>query len=322
MSRLCWSLVLSLLIAPSAEAVAIDWVPVGNPGNPADTQAMLQDGTTGYGAVAYAYHISRYEVTNGQYTEFLNAVADADPNALYNTDMAFDYGGITRAGTPGSYTYSAIAGRENKPVNSVSFHDALRFANWLQNGQPTGAQGPGTTETGSYTITAQGIADNTITRNAGASIVLTSENEWYKAAYYHAPTNSYFDYPAGSNTQPTCSTPTAATNRANCGFAVDNLTNQGSYPGSPSPYGTFDQGGNVWEWNESIIEEGFRGIRGGSWNDGPAIALSASNRSGIGPPAQASIIGFRVAMVVPEPGTGLLVIAGLLGVAGWRRART
>jgi hypothetical protein len=30
--------------------------------------------------------------------------------------------------------------------------------------------------------------------------------------------------------------------------------------------------------------------------------------------------GFRLA-TIPEPGTGLLVFAGLLGLAGWRRGR-
>jgi hypothetical protein len=32
-------------------------------------------------------------------------------------------------------------------------------------------------------------------------------------------------------------------------------------------------------------------------------------------------VGGEFAFVIPEPGTGLLVITGLLGVAGWRRAR-
>ncbi len=36
------------------------------------------------------------------------------------------------------------------PVNWVSFWDAARFVNWLHNGQPTGAQGLGTTEDGAY----------------------------------------------------------------------------------------------------------------------------------------------------------------------------
>ena len=36
----------------------------------------------------------------------------------------------------------------------------LRFANWLHNGQPTGSQGPGTTETGAYAITPGAVAAN------------------------------------------------------------------------------------------------------------------------------------------------------------------
>ena len=78
----------------------------------------------------------------------------------------------------------------------------------------------------------------------------------------------------------------------------------GSYTGSASPYGTFDQGGNVWEWNEAIMQRAFRGCRGGAYFD-HAIALAASRR-GIGAPAdEVDSIGFRVAMI-PEPGGSLL----------------
>ena len=63
----------------TAEAeVAFDWATVGNPGNPADTEVMETDGTTGYGSVPDPYRISRHEVTNAQYCEFLNAVAATD----------------------------------------------------------------------------------------------------------------------------------------------------------------------------------------------------------------------------------------------------
>ncbi|MBN1854880.1 MAG: hypothetical protein JW829_19255 [Pirellulales bacterium] len=70
----------------SAHGVTIDWVTVGNPGNAADTEVMW-DGTSGYESLPYTYRISKYEVTNAHYVEFLNSVAASDPNKLYNTYM-------------------------------------------------------------------------------------------------------------------------------------------------------------------------------------------------------------------------------------------
>jgi formylglycine-generating enzyme required for sulfatase activity len=293
------------LLAESASAVTIDWVTVGGAGNACDTQSQGC-----FGAVAQSYRISRTEVTNAQYAEFLNAKAVSNnANALYNTSMGSGFaGGITRSGSPGSYTYSAIAGRENKPVNYVSFYDSLRFSNWLNNGQ-----GSGDTETGAYTITYLGIQNNSITRNSGANIFLPSEDEWYKAAYYDAVTTSYFDYPAGSNTQTTCAVPGATANTANCDWVVGDVTDVASYTGSASPNGTFDQGGNVWEWNEAIISGSERGLRGESWLSNP-ISLAASYRDDHFPSVEGSSMGFRVASI-PEPGTGLLLMMGMLGLA-------
>jgi formylglycine-generating enzyme required for sulfatase activity len=169
-----------------------------------------------------------------------------------------------------------------------------------------------------------------VPRNTGAAIVLMSEDEWYKAAYYSAASTNYFDYPAGSDAAMTCAAPTATPNRANCDDPsdaydptdadVDNLTTVGSFTGSASAYGTFDQGGNVREWLESVVEGRPRDYprqRGGSWYDS-AGSLAASDTWGSSPQSQDSISGFRLAMI-PEPGTGLLVVAGLLGLGGWRR---
>ena len=298
------------LLPPAASAVNIDWVTVGGAGNPCESQ--LQGC---FGAVANVYRIAETEVTNAQYAEFLNAVGATDSNALYHPGMGLGFaGGITRSGNPGSYAYSTIAGRANMPVNYVSFYDSLRFANWLQNGQPTGAQGATTTENGAYDMS---LGSN-VTRNAGATIFLTSEDEWYKAAYYDAVSASYFEFPAGSNAQTGCAAPGATANTANCNNAVANLTDAKSYPNSASPNGTFDQGGNVWEWNESISGAN-RGLRGGAFlNDPPS--LGASVESVLDPAGGNFFVGFRVASV-PEPGTGLLVMMGLLGLACRQKRR-
>ena len=323
MRNSCARTVLTLLIASSASAVVIDWTPIEDPGNACDTQ------TQGcFGAVGYDYSIGTYEVTNAQYTEFLNAKAASDPLGLYNANMGnpapvefSGHGGITRSGSPGSYSYSAIAGRENMPVNWVSFYDALRFANWMNNGQGTAS-----TETGAYTITAQGIADNSITRNPGATTFLTSENEWYKAAYYDPGTASYFDYPAGFDEQTSCVTPgpILIVNTANCNNAVGDLTTKGSYAGSEN-HGTFDQGGNVWEWNEAIFSGSFpaRGYRGGAYFNHATYLAASFQGNDVYPEEEADSIGFRV-VKLPEPSARLLQMVGtlgLLGLAGWRRAR-
>jgi formylglycine-generating enzyme required for sulfatase activity len=41
-----------------------------------------------------------------------------------------------------------VADWADRPVNYVSWGDAARFANWLHNGQPSGAQDLTTTEEG------------------------------------------------------------------------------------------------------------------------------------------------------------------------------
>ena len=244
------------LLAGPAHAVNIDWVQVGNPGNAPDTasncSAFIVAQDPNCGSVPHTYYISKYDTTNAQYAEFLNAVDPTGSNTLglYSAGMGTDpnNGGITNSGPSGS-VYQVKTGFASDPVVYVSFYDALRFANWLNNGQ-----GSGSTETGAYTLlggTPTPSNGPTVTRNLGAITVVPSENEWYKAAYYNPATSSYFQYPTSSNTVPTCAAPGATPNTANCipGGPIK-VTNVGAYTGSASPYGTFDQGGNVFQWNE------------------------------------------------------------------------
>jgi formylglycine-generating enzyme required for sulfatase activity len=292
---------LSLQVDPDAHAqapppaVTFEWVTVGDPGNACDP---VGSGNC-FGAVGYTYRIATHEVTNAQYAAFLNAKAASDPLALYNTEMAGAWGGIARSGSSGSYTYGAVPGRENKPVNSVSFFDALRFANWLHNGQRDGS-----TETGAYSLLGGTPTPSNpmVERNATARFFLPTDAEWYKAAHYDTHFRIYYDYPAGTDAQVVCSAPTATPNRANCGGAGGGFTAVGSYAGSPSPNGTFDQGGNVSEWTDlwaGILEQRF--IRGG-YLGSPATGLRGAVREYDDPWWESSVIGFRVATL--EEGAG------------------
>ncbi len=288
-------------------AVSVAIVPVGNAGNAADP-------ATGFGSVGYSYGIGEYDVTIGQYTAFLNAVAGTDPYGLYspamapNGDGAAFADGIVQSGSPGSYTYTDSR-NVNFPVAAVTWGDAARFCNWLTNGQPSGSEGNGTTETGSYIL--NGATSNAallaVTRNADADYVIPTENEWYKAAYYNPKSGSYYLYATQSNMLPSNSLSTTGTNNANFGGPGDftDPTNYqtvvGYFAGSPSPYGTFDQNGDVTQWNESVYSGSVRGLRGGSFYDSGSYLESTFNQVPGQPPAgNYDGVGFRVAQVPRE----------------------
>ena len=326
-----------LPVQTASALITIDSVTVGNAGNANDT--------TGYGGVGYDYGIGKYEVTLNQYTAFLNAVGATDTYGLYNTSMGTDLNsaGIARSGASGGYTY-AVIGSGNRPVTYVSWYDSARFANWLGNGQQTGGQVAGNTETGAYTLTGN---TGLIARNAGWTYSLPSENEWYKAAY-HQPvslggdTDNYWLYPTRSNVPPNSRNGSASdansanynfddsiANGFNDGYAVSGstssptgnvLTDAGAFSLASSFYGTFDQGGNVFEWNDALIDDGeggsSRGLRGGSW-DFNEYFLRASIRFSGGPASELGNIGFRVA-IVPEPSVAGLMMLGMALVA-WKR---
>ncbi len=285
-SSLAFGCFLLAWLAPPASAVTFDWVTVGGAGNACDDEPLQGC----FGAVDHPYRIAKYEVTNAQYVEFLNAKAASDPLGLYNTGMASE-GGIARSGSDGSYTYGAIAGRQDHPVTLVSYFDALRFVNWLHNGQ-----GDGDTETGAYTLLGGTPTPSNplVERNALATIWIPTQDEWYKAAYYDPVSGTYFNYPTGTDTPPVCSAPVATANRANCGGVIGDVTDVGSYPGSSSASGTFDQGGNVEEWSDAIIILENRPLRAGAYHT-PVDRLRNVVMNYDDPWFEGGAAGFRVA---------------------------
>jgi formylglycine-generating enzyme required for sulfatase activity len=295
-------------------AIEIETVLVGNAGNAPDNRTM-NDTTCCYGAVPHEYRIGKYEVTNDQFAAFLNAVAwNGDTYQIYEPYQmgGAHYGGILVSGGGGSnYVYTVKPNMGNKPVGGVSNGAARRFVNWLHNGQPTGNQVPGVTETGVYDLTGE----NWQTRSSDATWFLPTENEWYKAAY-HYPTQpgGYALYATGSLfSPPTIATADSVGNVSNPGVNVatymqganwngsapfGHVTSVGTAgPLSASYYGTYDQSGNANEWTENVS------IRGGHFGS-LADQLSAEVRFGN---AFLGYAGLRVASIIdpPDPSGGL-----------------
>ena len=168
-----------------------------------------------------------------------------------------------------------------------------------------------------------------MTRKATATWVIPTEDEWYKAAYHKndGVTGHYWDYSTGADAVPNNGNPGGDTGNTANFFDGDFTVGSPGYPTSvgtfglsDSPYGTFDQGGNVFEWNETVVNGSQRGYRGGGSSYGVTyLAVSAS--SATSPDYQASYLGIRV-VAVPEPG-GLAMLAGIaaMGLAYWRRRR-
>ncbi len=323
--------------------VNIQNVAVGNAGNTAHG--------TGWGAVNYDYRIGTYEVTAGQYTEFLNAVATTDTHGLYDTSMDVSNNvlgcGIVRTGPSGSYAYSVAADRANRPVNFVSWADAARFANWMENGQPIGLQDATTTEDGTYTLV--GVSGTStwmaVTRNTGSTYALPTIDEWYKAAHHKndGVTGNYYLFPTSSDSAPgyikNDGTYSIGGTFVEGGTDPGNIVTHnadggaggigspyyrtlvGEHENSASPYGTFDQAGNLWELTEGIFSGNAsqRSSMGGSYayqsdpsNGGGSLAGFEGSLS---PTVGAHDHGFR--LVVPEPMSLTLLATG--GLALLRR---
>ena len=281
-------------------------VTVGNPGNAADAGSNFP----GYGDVSYSYQIGTYDVTGSQYTAFLNAVGSTDTYGLYSASMGTDtnVAQISQSGSSGSYTYAVANSTGSRPVSFVTWFDCARFSNWMSNGQPSGAQTSTTTENGAYNVngatSGNAVAVNTTNPNTtlAPTFRMPLENEWYKAAYYSpnyggSGIGGYSAFATQSNSAPG-TTIGGSANQVNYNGANVQVIDVGSFTGSGSYYGTFDQSGNVYQWNDlDGTSQSTRGFRGGNWYE-TAYYSSSSFRYDVPPSTEVNDIGFRLASPV------------------------
>lgn len=191
---------------------------------------------------------------------------------------------ITRTPTP-SYTKTPSPTPSNTPTQTITpsntTTNTLTPSNTATN-TPTPTNTP--TNTLSNSFTPSSSITPSMTRSPGVSPSPTPTNTL-------TPSNTSSLFGIGSNS-------------ANYGACADwntvdgNVTEVGTN-GGPSAYGTYDQGGNTWEWNEAIITP-YRGLRGGAYNSTSSY-LSSSFRNSNTPSISPASYGFRTVSLSGNP---------------------
>lgn len=273
-----------------ANSFAIEFVTIGQAGNPPDAPPNPA------GDVPYVYRIGKYEVSE--------RMIDA-ANALGGLGITIDSRG------------------PDYPATSVTWFEAARFVNWL-NTSTGGAPAYKFDASGNFQLWAPsdpGYDATNLYRNKLARYFLPSTDEWHKAAYYDGAAGVYYDYPTGSDSVPDgIDFPGDTVFDAVFfdGGGIENQPNIIFNVGLSSPSGTEGQGGNVREWEETAFDRvndlpnDQRRASGGSMNDGSTILAAFNTLIGTAPQFESQIIGFRLASIVPEPGTISLISLGVV----------
>ena len=233
------------------------------------------------------YWIARYPVSVAQWREYLGAEQREAEDAR------------------------SITGRDNDPVHSISWHEALHFC---------------------HALTRRWAAH----LPAGWQVMLPTEAEWEKAARggVQVPTvpriatvdaqrcnagATLFANPLPKREYPWSDEP--ADECANMHQSIGQTSALGAYPRGCGPYGGEDLSGNVWEWTRSVWgrewdkpaigypyrpddparealdagDDWLRVVRGGSWDSLRFFARCASRRRRQ-PGVRLSALGFRVVL--------------------------
>lgn len=272
---------LSLILLAIYSSYAIEFVPIEHPGNVANKY--------GYGALDYSFYIGKYEVSNAQYCDFLNCVAqEVDSNRLFSPLMQQHFlGGIIRVGGKGCYSYLCKPGYENRPIVGVTWMSAIRFINWLHynadniaNEVPIAqwcAQTEGTNSQGAYDTRSVPCR-----RNKNALYWLPNRSEWEKAAYCDGNIWLYDSIQPNAN----CFGPELGWNQPFPHIAQVGL--------SEGPNGTFDQQGNAAEWIENSTADGVWKLALGGSLIRPKEYAYCGTVEGDDPNKSISTFGFRV----------------------------
>ncbi|MDZ4656545.1 MAG: SUMF1/EgtB/PvdO family nonheme iron enzyme [Bythopirellula sp.] len=276
----CFGRAVADTFGSGANVFDIEFVDIGNPGNPADTTGT----PTGAGSVPYTYRLGKYEISEQM---------------------------IDKANILGGLGISWFVRGPDKPAGSVSWNEAARFINWLNitSGsvaaykfalQPGGVGYDSNANIELWTVGDTGYDPNNLYRNSLAKYFLPSANEWYKAAYFDPAIGTYHRYPVIANPINENIAPTAVASGTTPGTAVFSqpIPADITLAGGLGYFGTMAQAGNMFEWEETnfnLINNNppqIRGYRGGVFNGANSDSGRGTRHSAF---PTAGGIGFRIA---------------------------
>jgi len=266
----CMLAAVNFASADVIRGIDINFVNIGNAGNAGDTQVM-NDGTTGYGAVSSNYRIGKYEVTAAQW-QTIN----------------------TAAGIGDSGYWSG-----NQPTAAISWYEAAQFCNYLTSGDKY---------SGAYKFDISGnflsIDRVSSISTYGTTYVIPTEDEWYKAAYFKPNASGYSLYANGTDTAPVAGVNSNYNKVIGAPWNINSGTQEQN--GTFDMMGNvWEWNETLFVFSDSST----RGIRGGSY-DREVFTLASSGR-GIGPYSEYNEVGFRVAEVPEPASAAIMTLAGL-----------
>ena len=310
-----------------------DFVTIGAPGNrgvlPSEAPIWPFDRWGTFGSVDYEFRITRTEVTNTQYLEFIDTYTKIDGFAagpgILGSGLFAD--GFDPQGNP---IIRILPGAAQAPANP-SWAYAARYANWLHNDKGTELED---FETGAYDTSTFGVDPDTgkrtdqLERSPGSKFFIPNLDEWTKAAHYDPDRygegqEGYWYYPGGSDDPLVSGMPGEPGAETGAGQTPPDFIffPVGSYPQTSEPWGLLDTSGGAREWTETVLphqlDDRLRVIRGsGTLTLGGAIADDPIDTV---TSALENNYGFRVGSVVPSPAGGLVFIVGFCTVLSPRR---
>ena len=251
-----------------------------------------------------SFHISRYEVTVGQFHEFVTATGHRSPDEI-NKDAKDEQKHQPDQSRRAIWRSAPFEQTEKDPMIWVAWEDGVAYCNWLsgQQGLPI-----------AYDPSAGQLLDH-----SGAPTT-----DVRKVKGYRLPTEAEWEYAAREGGKPVrfgngrdtakasemnFDAAKSTSNYGQQGQSLGRTTTVGSFP--PNALGLYDMSGNVWEWcsdtgrdyedarrvNPCTLQDpnAWHVVRGGTYTCG-AKGCRVSARIKWWPGARCEATGFRIAL--------------------------